>query len=307
MNKSLYTAFLVIISSAVAVGVYSSLTSSTTTEKEEQKYRDNIPEHYKIFAIPIPLEANFCGESVPLKKPDVRERFDRELLVNTYWQSNALLLIKRSHRWFPVIKPILKERGVPEDFAYLPLVESGFMHLVSPRGASSYWQIMEETGRENGLEINDHIDERYHIEKATHVACDYILEAKERFGNWTLAAASYNLGMSGLERQLDKQLVDNYYDLLLNVETGRYVFRILALKEIIENTDKFGFHYRIEDVYQPYDFTELKVDTTIENIAVFAQEHGANYKEVKTLNPWIRRNILPNRSRKEYTLKMPVD
>jgi len=307
MGKNITSTVIASLSICCLAILYYGLTSSTTTETEEKKYRDNIPTHYKIFAIPLPKKASFCGEEVPLEKTDVRERLDRELLVNTYWQSNALLLIKRSHRWFPVIKPILKEYGIPEDFAYLPLVESGFQHVVSPAGASSYWQIMKTTGRERGLEINNYVDERYHIEKATKVACEYLLEAKEKFGSWTLAAASYNIGMSGLQKQLDKQYVNDYYDLLLNTETGRYVFRILALKEIIGNTDEYGFHYRTEDVYKPYEHREITVDTTIENIAVFAQYHGTNYKEVKLLNPWLRSNQLPNSSKKTYTLKMPLN
>ncbi|MCO4791240.1 MAG: lytic transglycosylase domain-containing protein, partial [Flavobacteriales bacterium] len=171
---------------------------------------------------PIPENLDFAGEALPLAEADVKEKLDREMLVNSYWQSNNLLMLKRSAKFFPIIEPILAKNGIPEDFKYLSLIESGLQNVVSPAGASGYWQIMKSTGLENGLEINKEVDERYHIEKSTQVACTYLNEAYERFGNWTLAAASYNMGMAGTARRLNEQGVDSYYDLLLNTETARY-------------------------------------------------------------------------------------
>ena len=179
---------------------------------------------------------------MPLNKEDIRERIDRELLVNTYWQSNGLLLLKRSKKYFPIIEPILERYGIPDDFKYLAVIESGLTQAVSPARAVGFWQILKTTGRELGLEVNANVDERYHIEKATIAACKYLNASKIRFGSWTLAAAAYNAGNAGIEKYLTQQKVDNYYDLLLGQETGRYVFRIVAIKEIIENYEKYGFN-----------------------------------------------------------------
>ncbi|MGA8854652.1 MAG: lytic transglycosylase domain-containing protein, partial [Christiangramia sp.] len=223
----------------------------------------SVADSYKIEALPMPENLDFAGESVPLNDPDVYERMDRELLVNTYWQSNAFLLMKRAHKYFPVIEPILKEEGVPDDFKYLAVIESGLTQAVSPARAIGFWQIMEGTGKEYGLEINDNVDERYHIEKSTRVAADYIKKAKERFGSWTLAAASYNAGQYGVDKQLERQKVADYYDLLLGEETGRYVFRILALKEIMTHPKKYCFIFNENDLYKHIPVEKVKVDTVV--------------------------------------------
>jgi membrane-bound lytic murein transglycosylase D len=185
---------------------------------------------YNVYALQVPENLDFAGEPLPLKNPDIYERMDRELLVNTYWQSNAFLLIKRAHKYFPIIEPILKKNGVPDDFKYLAVIESGLQNVVSPAGASGFWQIMKATGQEKGLEINSNVDERYHLEKATQLACDYLKNAKDNLGSWTSAAAAYNAGNAGISRRLRDQDVSSYYDLVLGEETGRYVFRIVALK-----------------------------------------------------------------------------
>ena len=216
---------------------------------------------YKIYALTIPQNLDFCGESLPLEDSDVYERIDRELLVNTYWQSNGLLLLKRANRFFPIIEPILKSNGVPEDFKYLALIESGFMNVVSPAGARGFWQLMKSTAKENGLEVNENVDERYHIEKATQIACKFLIDSKERFGSWTLAAASYNMGKTGLEKRLKQQDSDNYYDLLLNEETARYLFRIIAIKEIFKAPKDYGFNYEPSDLYSLEPCKEVLVDT----------------------------------------------
>lgn len=276
--------------------------TSTKSQKDTLK---NTSENYEIKALKIPVGIHFAGELVPIEKPDIKERMDRELLVNTYWQSNSLLLIKRANKYFPIIEPILKKHGVPDDFKYLALIESGLQNVTSPAGAKGFWQIMKDTAKENGLEVNTNVDERYHLEKATEVACQYLLHSKELFGTWTLAAAAYNGGNNGIMRRLKSQHVNSYYDLLLGEETGRYVFRIAAVKEIMNNTEKYGFKFDNEDLYNLEATKIVKVDTAITNIALFAQNFGTNYKELKIHNPWLRENKLNNKSRKLYYIKLP--
>ena len=259
----------------------------------------------KVYALKLPDSVDFCGEKAPLESPDIKERLDKELLVNTYWQSNMMLLLKKANKWFPKLELILKEEGVPDDFKYLAVIESGLENVRSPRGAKGFWQLMPATAREYGLEVNKNVDERYHIEKSTRVACKYILKAKERFGSWTLAAASYNLGMYGTDRSLNNQLVNGYYDLLLNNETSRYLFRILAVKEIMSHPKRYGFIFEQSDLYQPIPVKIIGLNTPIENIAVFAKEQDINYKLLKIHNPWLIQNHLNNKSRKYYEIMIP--
>lgn len=266
----------------------------------------NTHKNYKVKALKLPENLNFAGERVPLEIPDIKERMDRELLVNTYWQSNGLLLIKRANKYFPVLEPLLKKHGLPDDFKFLALAESGFIDETSNVGAAGMWHFMKETGKEYGLEINSNVDERYDIEKATAVAAEYLKKSKEKFGSWTLAAASYNAGNYGVSSRLEAQKVDNYYDALLPDETERYVFRILALKEIMNNPEKYGFVFEKEDLYTLPKTTTVKVDTAIANIALFAKRFGTNYKELKIHNPWLRENKLNNKSGKVYEIKIPL-
>jgi hypothetical protein len=260
---------------------------------------------YNIYALEIPTALDFSGEPLPLSSPDIKERMDRELLVNTYWQSNGLLLFKRSHRYFPVIEPILESYGIPDDFKYLSLIESGLQNVTSPAGAKGFWQIMKSTGKEYGLEINSNVDERYNLELSTHVACNYLLKAKEKFGDWTLAAAAYNAGIRGISNQIEKQQVTNYYDLLLGEEIGRYLFRIVALKEILNHPKKYGFNFSEIDLYQPVPTFKIQLDTAVTDFVQFAAEFGLNYKQLKIHNPWLREGFLNNKSRKLYTLEIP--
>lgn len=276
-------------------------------EPVDPSYQKYFNENYKIFSLNTPEELEFAEEEVPLHILDVREKLDRELLVNTYWQSQSLLFHKRANRWFPVIEPILEENGVPDDFKYLAVIESGLTNVVSPAGATGYWQFLKHTGREYGLEINNEVDERYHVEKSTEAACEYLKDAYEIYGSWTLAAASYNMGMTGLNRQMERQQVFNYYDMLLNEETGRYVFRILALKEILSKPSAYGFHFRPKDLYPPYEVKELTVDTAVENFATFAEQQEINYKILKILNPWLRESFMTNPKNKAYRVKVPSD
>lgn len=274
-------------------------------ENNDTNSQKNVAENYEIKALKLPNYLNFAGERVPLEIEDVRERMDRELLVNTYWQSNALLYLKRANKYFPTIEPILAENGIPADFKYLALIESGLMNVTSPAGAKGFWQILKNTGRELGLEVNANVDERYHLEKATRAVCKYLNNSYKKFNSWTLVAASYNAGRAGILRKMDKQKVTNFYDLLVGDETSRYLFRIIAAKEILSNPKKYGFSYDSEDLYYAKDTYSVKVDTVITNIANFANRYGLNYKEFKSYNPWLRENKLNNASRTEYQIKLP--
>ena len=264
-----------------------------------------LEEPSKVYALHIAEEYTFAGENVVMDDDDLRQRMDKELLVNTYWQSNMMLMIKRSNQYFPLIERILKEEGVPDDFKYLAVVESGLENVISPAGAKGFWQIMRSTGKEMGLEVNSNVDERYHLELSTRVACAYLKKAKKKLGSWTLAAASYNRGITGIKKLLEKQQVENYFDLLLNTETKRYVFRILAMKEILSNPNQYGFVYDDRDLYEELKSKKIPVDTAITNIAAFAKTMGINYKQMKIHNPWLLENYLNNKSRKQYYIALP--
>ena len=265
----------------------------------------NTSSTYNIKALKIPSGLSFAGEKVPTELDDIKERMDRELLVNTYWQSNGLLLIKRAHKYFPLIEPLLKKYGIPDDFKYLAVAESGLENNSSPAGAAGFWHFLKSSAKEYGLEVNQNVDERYNLEKSTKVAAEYLKKSKKRFGTWTLAAAAYNAGNARIARNLKKQQVTNYYDLLLNSETSRYVFRIVALKEVLSNPRKYGFEFEEDDLYNLPDIKTVKVDTVITNIASFAKKFKTNYKELKLNNAWLRENKLNNKSRKLYKIKIP--
>ena len=253
----------------------------------------------------FPTEVDFADEGMPMEIPDVRERFDRELLVNANLHASTILIIKRANRAFKIIEPILEKNGVPNDFKYLAVIESSLINAVSPSGAKGVWQFMPATAKEIGMEVNDCVDERYHLEKSTEAACKFLLAAKEKFGSWTLAAASYNGGITGVNKQIDLQKVSNYYDLLLNEETSRYVFRILALKEIMKAPEKFGFAVPKQDLYELYPTRKLEIDSTVTNLADFAIRQGVNYKILKLYNPWLRDSKLENKVRKKYVIELP--
>lgn len=275
-----------------------------STGNPDEEYAKLFKENQHTYALNIPAELSFADEKVPLKIVDVRERMDRELLVNVYWQSQTLLLIKRAHRWFPVIEPILKKNNIPDDFKYLALAESGLVNAVSPANAVGFWQFTEETGKKYGLEINDEVDERYSVERSTEAACRFFSEACNQFGNWTLAAASYNMGTTGLLKQIEKQKIHSYYNLLLNEETFRYMFRILAIKEVMTHPIQYGFYFRMQDLYPPFEYTTVLVDSTVSDFADFSIQHRINYKTLKLLNSWLRQNYLTNNQRKQYSIKI---
>ncbi|MDA9234533.1 lytic transglycosylase domain-containing protein [Polaribacter sp.] len=275
-------------------------------EKAKSEPPKSTSDKYEIQALELPENLNLAGERVPIERQHIRERMDRELLVNTYWQSNGLLLLKRANKYFPILEPLLKEYGLPDDFKYLAVAESALIDETSSVGAAGMWHFMKNTGKEYGLEINQNVDERYHIEKSTKVAAQYLIKAKERFGSWTLAAAAYNAGNYGVSRRLEAQGVTSYYDAFLPNETERYLLRIIALKEVLSNPRKYGFKFEEKDLYTMEKTRTIKVDSAITNIALFAKNFGLNYKELKLHNPWLRQNKLNNRSQKVYEIKIPI-
>lgn len=256
-------------------------------------------------SLDVPDSLSFAGEPVPMDIPDVHERLDKELQINTYFHSNTIFLIKRANRWLPQIEKILRANDIPEDFKYLPLVESNLLNDVSPKNAVGFWQILKDSGREKGLEITNEVDERYDPLKATVAACKYLKQAYGKFGKWTLVAASYNRGMNGLQRAIDNQQVDSYYDLYLNEETARYVFRILAIKEIVEHPLKYGFEINPKHLYQQEPLKYVEVDETIKDLVTFARQHGTNYKLIKRHNPWLRDDRLTVKKGKHYRIALP--
>lgn len=255
----------------------------------------------------FPAEIDFAGEKAPLHISDVKERLDRELLVNANLDASTLLIIKRANRFFPTIEPILKRYGVPDDFKYLAVAESALMNATSSAGAKGFWQFMPDTAKERGMEVNEGVDERYHLEKSTEAACKYLLDAYKKFGSWTLAAASYNGGFGGVNKQITIQGVSNYYDLLLTDETARYVFRILALKEIMKNPVQYGFNVAPSELYQNIPTKKVEVDSSITDLAAFAKAQGINYKILKIHNPWLRDKKLTNVAKKKYVIEIPTE
>ena len=272
---------------------------ATSTESKNKITREGTARYF-------PTSIDFAGEKAPLQITDVRERLDRELLINANLDATTLLIIKRANRAFPIIEPILAKYNVPDDFKYLAVIESGLVNAVSPAGARGVWQFMPQTAKENGMEVNEIVDERYHLEKSTEAACKYLLDAKAKFGSWTLAAASYNGGMTGVNKQIEMQKVTNYYDLLLNDETSRYVFRILALKEIMKSPDKYGFSVNTDELYVNLPSKKIEIDSSINDLASFSKSQGINYKILKIHNPWLRDKKLVNLSRKKYQIEIPL-
>jgi hypothetical protein len=285
-----------------------SLTFFTYVEDtDDRSHQAAFNDDYAVYALNLPEDITLAGEYVPFEDPDIFERFDREMHVNTYWQSQTLLFFKRANRYFEIVEPILKENNIPEDFKYLSLIESGFMNVVSPAGAVGFWQILKSTGKQYGLEINKEVDERYDVEKSTYAACKYLQEAYQEFGSWTLAAASYNMGISGVKKQLKRQKANNYFDLTLNSETARYVFRILAVKEVMENPKKYGFNFRKKDLYQPIPTYTVELDSSVENFGDWAKQFDINYRILKYHNPWLRQEYLTHNHNKTYLIKIPKE
>jgi hypothetical protein len=290
--------------SFIVVATIIILTASSTNEQAEHQKSPSFNPHYAITPVPIPDNITFAGEPVPINNFDVYESLDREMLVNTYWQSQTLLFIKKAHRYFPLIEPILKNAGVPDDLKYLAVAESGLANVVSPARAEGFWQFLDGTARDYNLEVNSEVDERYHVEKATFAAAQFLKESYQKYGTWTMAAASYNMGRKNISRQIDRQKSGNYFDLVLGEETGRYVYRLIALKLIMENPENYGFYINDKQKYQNIPHTLVEVDSAVSNLADFAHQLGINYKVLKELNPWLRDDKLTNKTGKKYQIKI---
>lgn len=281
------------------------LLSNSQLDPERQSVKSEVP--YFVTSPSVPDKINFAGQEIDLLRYDHRERMDRELMSFTYMHSTTMLTIKRANRYFPIIEPILKANGIPDDFKYLAVIESSLNPLAkSPAGAAGIWQFMPATGREHGLEVNNNIDERYHIEKETKAACQYLKEAYAKYGNWLCVAAAYNAGQARISTQLQKQMVSQAVDLWLVEETSRYMFRLLAAKAVISNPQKYGFLLKREHLYPPIPYNEVNITTGIENLAQYAKDKGITYAQLKDANPWLRDTSLMNKSGRTYTLKIPT-
>ncbi|TAL62037.1 MAG: hypothetical protein EPN85_03485 [Bacteroidetes bacterium] len=278
---------------------------STAASPEDDLYWKSFLANNKIYAVPIPKNLQFANEKVPVYDFTVMESMERELLVNTYFHSQTILMHKRANRWLPMIEQILKKNGVPDDFKYIALIESNLSNAISPKGATGFWQFVGSAAKQYDLEVTEEVDERYNVKKSTEAACRYFKDAYQTFGNWTLAAASYNVGIDGLQKQIDRQKTDSYYELSLNEETARYIFRILAVKEVISNPKKYGYQLRKKDLYPAIPIQKVKIDSSITDLAAFAQTNNLNYKILKYFNPWLRKNFLINKDKKTYILDIP--
>ena len=255
----------------------------------------------------VPSSVTFCGKNIDLTRYDRYERMDRELLAFTYMHSTSIQMIKKANRYFPIVEPILKANGIPDDFKYLMVIESNLNPTArSSAGAAGLWQFMQTTGREYGLEVNKNIDERYHVEKSTEAACKYLKDAYTKYQDWIAVAASYNAGQARISTQFEKQQVDDMLDLYLVEETARYVYRIIAAKIMFSNPSAFGFRLRTKDLYMPIPYKEVSVNTGILNLAEWAKKQGITYALLKNMNPWLRDNFLQNVSKRTYTIKIPT-
>ena len=304
MNKALHY-YTLAMAAFLTIAIFASYSGKLGEEPEKSGVdNNNIPQVIKAVDLSKPFD--FAGEPLPMDNFDVAERLDRELLVNTYWHSNTILNIKNAYKYFPVIERILKENGIPEDFKYLAVAESSLRNEVSPAGARGIWQFMNGTAEQYGLETNREVDERYHLEKSTQAACELLKDYYRRLNSWTLTAAAYNAGLSRISREMEEQRAETYFDLNLNAETSRYVFRLVAIKEILSRPQDFGFYLDTDERYPPLeDYRVVEVDTAIDNLGDFAREQGTSYRMLKVYNPWLMDSKLPNRSGKTYEIKIP--
>lgn len=287
--------------------VFSSFSAVSSDDEKRSKVRENGVEHSLPQVIKTPNISNaasFAGEAMP-QNMDTRERLDRELSVNAYWQSATMMHIKAANKFFPIIEPILAEEGVPDDFKYLAVAESSLRNVQSSANAKGFWQFRSAAAKELGLEINDEVDERYHVEKATRAACGYLKKLHSRFGTWANAAAAYNVGPTSFARTLKEQGETSFYDINVNTETGRYVFRLIAIKEIMSDPERFGFYIDQSELYERIDNVYyVEVDKTVPNWGDFAKHNGVTYRMLKYYNPWLRDNKLTVVNNK-YMIKLP--
>ena len=303
--------YYLLVSALTVVGIMFISTNLFFTQNISAAIDENpdelFPQDYKIISPKIPNNVTIFGEGVPLDNFEVYERVDREILVNTYWHSATILAIKRAARWFPVIEPILKQNNIPDDFKYLAVVESNLENVVSPAGATGYWQFIKSAAKQYGLEVTDDVDERYDVIKSTEAACKYLNTAYQMFGNWTMSASSYNAGMSGIDKWSGLQKTTNYWNLVLGSETSRYVSRIIAMKLIMENPSAYGYDLKEEDLYKPLKYKEVELTSSVTDFAEYASTLGVNYKTLKLYNPWLRDTKLKIRSGVTYKIKVPEE
>jgi hypothetical protein len=304
-SKTILLVFVAVSFSLLTIYAAMGFKESGNPDEKKRIFSDTLM--YSVRPFKLPDIVTFAGERMPLENFDTKESLEREILTSAYRHSSTILIIKRANRFMPVIEKILKENDIPDDFKYLVAAESEYVNVTSPAGATGFWQIMAQSGKEEGMEINSVVDERYDVEKSTKFACDYFKKSFEKFGNWTLVAASYNGGRAGLDVQIELQGQHNYYDLLLNDETARYIFRVVAYKLIITDPENYGFNLSKEDLYPEIKYHEVKVDTAISDISVFAQKFNTNYKMIKYLNPWLRKPYLTPKPHKEYLIKIPSE
>jgi len=297
------------ISAVVLFSTMSYIDSSKATiDNKDSSFSEKKTVFQEVQMPPIPVEMDFSGESIPLSIPNVKERFEQEIIRNTFYHSSTIMFMKRANRFFPMIEPILKEHGIPEDFKYLAVAESSLTNAHSPAGAKGMWQFLAGTAKEYGLEVNNQVDQRYDFEKSTHAAAKYIKYLHNRFNSWTLAAAAYNMGPTGLARAKTQQKEDSYYDMNLNQETSRYVHRIASIKQIMSNPELYGFFIKDEEKYPPVDtdsLIQIAVSKSIPSIGDWAHQQGLSYRELKVINPWLRDGKLDVSNNKTYLIKVP--
>ncbi len=303
-RKTLLTAFVLAGTIIIILSIAQSFKGNVEPTTVSQQVADTV---YKIKSFTLPPEVTFAGEKMPLDNFDTRESLEREILTSAYRHSSTILIIMRAHRYLPLIEKILRKNNIPDDFKYLVAAESEYSNMVSPAGATGFWQIMPATGREEGMEINTVVDERYDVERSTQFACDYFIRSYQKYGNWTLTAASYNGGRGGISEQIEIQHQNNYYDLLLTEETARYIFRAVAYKLVITDPQKYGFNLTEKDLFPELKYFEVKVDSAITDFSAFAGKFGTNYKMLKFLNPWLRKPYLTPKPHKEYLIKIPSE
>ncbi len=287
---------------SILVCLYFAFSGSSSTSVAQLGTQAAAPQ--SIEQVHIPQNMTFAGETVPLNNPDARERLDRELTSITFRHSSTIRILKLANRWFPVLDELLQKHGLHEDLKYLVVAESSLENLVSPAGAKGFWQLMSATAKSYGMETSSDVEERYHVEKSTRAAAKYLHEARRKFGSWSMAAASYNRGMAGMTRHINEQQVKDYYNLYLNRETARYIYRILAYKQLMSNPSLYGFNLTKADLYPTYQYTSVFVES-IPDIATFAKRYGTNYKGIKMLNPWLQKTSLKAKNGKQYEIKIP--
>jgi membrane-bound lytic murein transglycosylase D len=270
--------------------------------KNELSYANT---NFYVLDLSIPANLDFCGEKIPANNYEIRDDLKKEFFSSAYWKTNSQVLFRKAQKWFPYIEPILKQEGVPDDFKYLAVIESHLSNVTSPAGASGFWQLVPSSARNYGLEVNDNVDERYHVEKATHAACKHIKDAYAIFKNWTLSAAAYNLGIGGILNAIKRQKTNNYFDLLLNRETGSFVYRILAYKTLFASPGHFGIKKKKWSYFSKISFSTFKVDSSITDLSAFAKHIGSSIEIIKNFNPWLLQNTLNNPDKKIYEIRIP--